>query len=201
MQVIQEFLGSFNELTKQDWTEILIILGIATFLGFLLGWILRSFKVRSLKRALAEKNTAYSRLNGNYQDNLRFLSTKEDEEILLNDRIKDLNDEVAQLRLKLSASNETKPLVKEQNENAIQVVDEDEELEGTSTKKTWLNKIRDVFSTNQPIDSELNVATNEISIEEKLKATNNLVDRLLSSNEKLEDENESLKNKIINQTL
>jgi len=197
MEIIQEFFGSFNELTKQDWRDILIMLGVTSLLSFIIGWILRSFKVSSLRKLLGEKDTEYKRLNNDYRDNLSLLSTKEEEEAIFNNRIKNLSDEVNSLKLKLSNKNNNEVAVANVDEEEAIVLTEGEDEEGL-TKKRWIDRIRDVFSTNQPIGDGVALAEGDaISTEEKLKATNNLVDRLLGSNEKLEDENLSLKNKIV----
>lgn len=195
MEIIQEFLGSFNELTKQDWSEILILLGVASLLSFIIGWILRSFKVSSLKRLLADKNTEYNQLNTNYREKVSLLSAKEEDEMVFNSKIKNLNDELQSLRLKLSEKN-TSLSIKEEVVEEIIEEGEDGEIE-VAGKKRWLDKIRDVFSTNQPIDGVQLEDADSISLEEKLAATNSLVERLLTSNEQLEDDNLQLKNKVV----
>ncbi len=197
MEIIQEFWGSFSELTKQDWSEILILLGVASLLSFIIGWILRSFKVRSLRNLLAEKDAEYKRLNTNYKNNLNLLSSREEEEAIFNNKIRSLSDEVESLKLKLANNKNDGAVMAEESAEALVLTEG--EVDGEAiTNKRWIDKIRDVFSTKQPIGEEVGLAeVQSISIEEKLKATNNLVDRLLSSNEKLEDENLSLKNKVI----
>lgn len=195
MEIIQDFFGAFNELTKQDWRDILIMLGVASLLSFIIGWLLRSFKVRSLKRLLTDKENAYNGLNSDYKNNLSLLSAKEDEYSSLNDKVTSLNEELKGLRLKL-ANKELTPAIA----SNMDLEDERVEVEldeNDTTKLSWLDKIKGAFSSKTTVNGVDVEEDLSISLEEKLEATNSMVDRLLTSNEKLEDENSDLKNKII----
>jgi len=145
MEIIQEFFGAFNELTKQDWRDILIMLGVASLLSFIIGWLLRSFKVRSLKRLLTDKENAYNGLNNDYKNNLSLLSAKEDEYSSLNDKVTSLNEELKGLRLKL-ANKELTPAIA----SNMDLEDEGVEVEldeNDTTKLSWLDKIKGAFSS------------------------------------------------------
>lgn len=192
-----DFIQSFKQISSAEWMEILVLLLVATILGFIIGWLLRSFRVKSLRRLLGEKTGEYDSLNKEHQHKLGFINEMEAENSEMTNRISILNDEIKSLKLKLTNNSQTSAVVLNENdERALVLADEEEPAEEeNSTKVGWLNRIKNAFSTNQIVSE--NEADSEISFEEKLEASNNMIERLLSSNEKLEDDNEKLKQHIL----
>jgi len=192
-----DFIQSFKQISSAEWAEILILLFVATILGFIIGWLFRSFRVKSLRRLLGEKTGEYDSLSKTHQQKLGFINEMEAENSEMTNRITILNDEIKSLKLKLTNNNQAaNVLFNDNNEDAL-VLTADEELleEETVNKPGWLQRIRDTFSSNQ--NAVTNDAVTEVSFEEKLEASNNMIERLLSSNEKLEDDNEKLKQNIL----
>lgn len=192
---MQEFIKSFTQISSAEWLEILILLGVATILGFIIGWLLRSFTVRKLRGLLGAKTESYNALDKTHQEKLGFFREVEAENNEMTNRITVLNNEIKSLKLKLTNNNGTGALI--ENETAALALNDDEELIETeiNTKPGWLQRIKSAFGTNS--SNIVLENSNQITAEEKLDASNNMIERLLSSNEKLEDENEKLKQNIL----
>jgi len=193
---MREFISSFTQISSAEWLEILVLLGGATILGFIIGWLLRSFTVRNLRRLLGDKTESYNALDKTHQQKLGFFREVEAENNEMTNRITVLNNEIKSLKLKLTNNNGAGALI--ENEPATLVLSEDKELVETdsSTKSGWLQRIKNAFATNSNATTVFE-NSDEISVEEKLEASNNMIERLLSSNEKIEDENEKLKQNIL----
>jgi len=193
---MRDFLQSFSQISSSEWVEILILLGIATLIGYIIGWLLRSFKVKRLQRLLNERTQQYDSLNKVHREKLGFMNEIEAENDEMTNRITILNDEIKSLKLKL-ANNQSAGILVDNDTTALVINEDGEPAEiETSGKLGWLQRVRNAFSKNNGL-VELE-SDNEISIEEKLQASNNMIERLLSSNEKIEDENERLKLNIAN---
>lgn len=194
---MRDFIHSFKQIGSAEWAEILVLLFVATILGFIIGWLLRSFRVKSLRRLLGEKTGEYDSLNKTHQQKLGFINEMEAENSEMTNRITILNDEIKSLKLKLTNNNQAANVLFDNNEDALVSIDEEELLdEKAGTKPNWLTRIKSAFSSNQT--SVVYGTADEVSLEEKLEASNNMIERLLSSNEKLEDDNEHLKQNILN---
>ena len=195
---MRDIIQSFTQISSAEWLEILILLVVAAILGLIIGWLLRSFKVRSLKGLLVEKENQYNSLAKTHQEKIGFISEMEAENLEMTNRITVLNEEIKSLKLRLT-NNQSNGILLE-DETALIVTDEvelDETDTNTTEKSTgWLQRLRNTFSANQ--NAIATETGDEISFEEKLAASNTMIERLLSSNEKLEDENEGLKQKLQN---
>lgn len=191
-----DFIQSFKQISSAEWAEILILLCVATILGFIIGWLLRSFRVNKLRRLLSEKNTQYTTLNKTYTEKMGFMNEMEAENSEMTNRITILNNEIKSLKLKLTNNNGASTLLVNAEEDTALITIEDKEISDNEEggKLGWMQRLRNAFNTNEKIA----VDGNEVSVEEKLTASNNMIERLLSSNEKLEDDNERLKQNIIN---